>query len=50
MLNPTDGTYLLSLETPMPIFTVAIQSDVPVELLESPDSTAILAVSPYSGF
>lgn len=37
--NPTDGTYLLSLETPMPIFTVALQSDVPVELLESPDNT-----------
>jgi hypothetical protein len=39
ILNPTDGTYLLSLETPMPIFTVALQSDVPVELLESPDNT-----------
>jgi hypothetical protein len=39
ILNPTYGTYLLSLETPMPIFTVAIQSDVPVELLESPDNT-----------
>mmetsp|Transcript_38791 Transcript_38791/g.74315 ORF Transcript_38791/g.74315 Transcript_38791/m.74315 type:complete len:719 (+) Transcript_38791:332-2488(+) len=45
-LDPQDATYVLSIETPVPIFTVAVQSDVPVELLETESNVAILSTSP----
>lgn len=46
VLDPRDGTYVMSIESPMPIFTIAIQSDVPVELLETDSNVAILSQSP----
>mmetsp|Transcript_16876 Transcript_16876/g.20317 ORF Transcript_16876/g.20317 Transcript_16876/m.20317 type:complete len:715 (+) Transcript_16876:403-2547(+) len=46
VLDPSDASYFLTVETPMPIFTVALQSDVPVELLEMDSNVAILSVSP----
>lgn len=46
VLDTTDGSYLLTIETPMPIFTVALQSDVPIELMELDSNVAILSLSP----
>jgi len=45
-LNPDTATYTLTLETPVPIFTVAVQSDVPVDLQDVPNNSAILSRSP----
>jgi len=45
-LDPHDGSYALTIESPMPIFTIAVQSDVPVELLETEANVAIMSQSP----
>mmetsp|Transcript_628 Transcript_628/g.2088 ORF Transcript_628/g.2088 Transcript_628/m.2088 type:complete len:729 (-) Transcript_628:128-2314(-) len=46
VLNADDASYTLTLETPMPIFTVAVQSDVPLDLLDTENNGAIVSRSP----
>lgn len=46
ILNGEDSSYSLVLETPVPIFTVAVHADVPVDLMDVPNNYAILSRSP----
>lgn len=45
-LEPDEACYVLSIESAMPIFTVAIQCTIPLQLLDVPSNVAILSRSP----
>lgn len=45
MLSREDASYSLSLEAPTALDFVLVQSDVPIDLLDSPDTTAVVSKS-----
>ncbi|GFH06075.1 uncharacterized protein HaLaN_00644, partial [Haematococcus lacustris] len=45
-LEPEEACYVLQLESSVPIFTVAIQADLSLQLLDVPSNVAILSNSP----
>lgn len=45
-LQPDEACYVLSIESAMPIFTVAIQSSISLQLLDVPSNVAIMSRSP----
>lgn len=45
-LEPDEACYVLTLESAVPIFTVAIQCNAPLQMLDVPTNVAILSRSP----